>query len=104
MKNKKKIKKKSVVYVHSLIGGRVAAVLGDSITHFRTIISSRILDNGKKYWEIVYDNNFDEEEVDAIELSTRQDLYHLEVENDIVWQQKQNVNNIFFTDISIYLI
>ena len=87
-----------------MIGGRVAAVLGGS-THFGTILFSRILDNGKKYWEIVYDNNFDEEEVDAIDLSsTRQDLYHLEVENDIVWQQKQNVNNIIFTIISIYLI
>ena len=47
-----------------------------------------MLDDGKQYWEIVYNNNFDEEEVDVIELSTRQDLYHLEVENDIVWQQK----------------
>ena len=78
-------------------------MLGGS-THFGTILSSRILDNRKKYWEIVYDNNFDEEEVDAIGLSTRQDLYHLKVENDIVWQQKQNVNNIIFTNISVYLI
>ena len=70
--------------MQSLIGDRVVAVLGGT-THFWTILSSCILDNGKKYWEIVYDNNFDEEVVDAIELSTRQDLYNLKVENDIVW-------------------
>ena len=86
---KKKSKKKSVVFGQSLIGDRVAAVLGNSITHFRTILSSRILDNGKKNWEILYYNNFDEEEVDAIELSTHQDLYNLKVENDIVWQKSR---------------
>ena len=100
---KKKSKKKSVVYVQSLIGDRVAAVLSGT-NHFGTILSTRILDNGKKYWEIIHYDNFDEEEVDAIKLSTCQDLYNLEVENDIVWQQKQNVNNIIFTDIFIYLI
>ena len=47
-----------------------------------------------KNWEIVYNNNFAEEEVDALELSTRQKLYHREKENDTVWQQKQNVSNI----------
>ena len=54
-------------------------------THFGTILSSRIWDDRKNYWEIVYDNNFDEEEVDAIQLSDCQDLYHKEEKNDIVW-------------------
>ena len=58
--------------MQSLIGDRVAAVLCGT-THFGTILSSRILDDWKKYWEIIYDNNFDEEKVDAIELSTHQD-------------------------------
>ena len=93
-----------------LIGDRVAAVLGDSLTHFGTISSSCILDNGKKHWEILYNDNFDkEEEVDVIELSKRQDLYNLKVENDIVWQQKQNISNIIlywyiYLSILIFLI
>ena len=51
-------------------------MLGDSLTHFGTISSSRILDDGKKYWEMFYDNSFDEEKIDATELSTCQDLYN----------------------------
>ena len=84
--------------MRSLIGDRVAVELVGR-THFGTIISSSIFCDGKRYWEIVYDNNFDEEEVDAIELQERQDLYHKEGKNDIVWQQKQNVNNNIPTDI-----
>ena len=34
------------------------------------------------------DDKFDEEEVDEIELSRRQDLYYREMNNDIVGQQK----------------
>ena len=98
---KKKSKKKSAVYVQSLIGDRVAAVLCGT-TYFGIILSSCIFDDGKNYWEIVYDNNFDEEEVDEIELSERQDLYHKEGKNDIVWQQKQNVNNNILTDIYLF--
>ena len=78
-----KNQKKSVVYVQSLIGDRVAEVLCGT-THFGTILFVCIWDDRKNYWEIVYDNNFDEEEVDTIVLSTRQKLYHLRVEKDIV--------------------
>ena len=93
--------------MQSLIGDRVAAVLGDLISHFENILSSCILDNWEKYWEILYNDNFDEEEVDAIELSTLQNLYNLEVDNDTVWQQKQKVSNIsmylyIYLSISIF--
>ena len=84
--------------MRSLIGDRVAVELCGT-THFGTILSSSIYDDGKRYWEIVYDNNFDEEDVDASELSERQDLYHTEGKNDIVWQQKQKVNNNIPTNI-----
>ena len=34
-----------------------------------TVLSSQILDNGKIYWEILYNDKFDEEQVDTTELS-----------------------------------
>ena len=90
-----------------LIGNRVAVVLVYSLTHFRIILPYCILDNRKKYWEILYDDNFDVEVVDAIELSRRQDLYYKEVNNDIVRQQKQKVSNFIlyqyiYLSISIF--
>ena len=56
--------------------------------HFGITLSCRISDNGRKYGEIVYDGKF-QEEVDAIELSRRQELYYKEGNNDIVGQKKQ---------------
>ena len=58
-----------------------------SVTHFGSILSSRIVE-GRTHYEILYDDKF-QEEVDSIELSRRQELYYKEGENDVVRQQKQ---------------
>ena len=92
------------VYERTLIGNRVAAVLGDELTHFGTILSSHILSDGKTYWRIVYDDNFDEEDADAIQLFDRQDLYQTEGKNDIVWQQKQKTRATVDDDVELSVL
>ena len=72
---------------HTLIGSRVA-VERELVTHFGTILSSGIVE-GRTRYKIVYDDQFDEEEVNAIDLSRRQELYIKERLNDVVGQQKQ---------------
>ena len=62
-----------------------------SVTHFGTILSSRIV-KGRMHYEIIYDANF-QEEVDSIELSRRQELYYKERDNNVVGQQKQKVRS-----------
>ena len=57
------------VYEQILIENQVAVVL-DSVTYVGIVLYSSVLD-GRKHQEIVYNENFDEEEVDAIELSRR---------------------------------
>ena len=74
----------------SLIGSRVA-LMRKSVTHFGTILSSCTVE-GMTHYKIVYDDKF-QEEADLLELSRHQELYYIEVENDVVGQQKQKVRS-----------
>ena len=74
----------------TLIGSWVAGVR-KSVTHFWTILSSRIVEERTRY-EIVYDDTF-QEEIDSLELSRRQKLYYKERDNDVVGQQKKKARS-----------
>ena len=74
----------------SLIESQIS-LMSRLVTHFGTILSSRIVE-GRTCYEIVCDDKF-QEEVDSLELSICQGLYYTETENDVADQQKQKARS-----------
>ena len=80
-----------------LIGSRVTVLWG-SVTHFGTIFSSAMVE-GRKHYEIVYDDR-SIEEVDLLELSRLQELYINKIDNDA---NSIDLKEIEFVQLSKYL-